>query len=79
MRNVFYLNGQIYISYRPQYHIYQEVCSHHFFFLYSSEINWVVRSEGKVQCNINLESRSSPTSVSGIKMSLRFRKGIFSN
>ena len=50
-----------------------------FFFLYSSEINWVVRSEGKVQSNINLESRSSPTSVSGIKMSLRFRKGIFSN
>ena len=48
---------------------------HIIYFLQSSEINWVVRSEGKVQCNRNLESRSSPTSVSGIKNESKFQKG----
>lgn len=46
-----------------------------FFFLQSSEINWVVGSEGKVQCNINLESRSGPTSVSGIRNEAKIQKG----
>ena len=50
-------------------------CAHINFFLQSSEINWVVQSEGKVRCNINLESRSSPTSVSGIKNESKILKG----